>query len=97
MIWSVTRGGLGLDQAAAIADAVDAATGPGDIVDLHDGIGRGTFNPDADFTQRIKARRRIEVRALPHVLRKAADRGLALGTVSELVATAGGRPCQVGA
>ena len=94
VIWSVTRGGLGLDRAASIADAVDAAVGPGDIVDLHDGIGRGTFNPEAEFTQRIKARRRIEVQALPLVLQKAADRGMALGTVSELVAAAGGTPCE---
>jgi len=93
VVWSVTRGRLGIDEAAAIADAVDAATGPGDIVDLHDGIGRGTFNPEADFTERIKVRRRIEVEALPSILEKAAARGMAFGTVSELVAAAGGAPC----
>ncbi|MGH2685442.1 MAG: polysaccharide deacetylase family protein [Actinomycetota bacterium] len=96
VVWSVTRGGLGLDRAARIAEAVDAAVGPGDIVDLHDGIGRGTFNPEADFTQRIKARRRIEVQALPMILERAAARGMALGTVSELVSAAGGHPCDAG-
>lgn len=94
VLWSVTRGGLGLDQAAAIADAVDAATGPGDIIDLHDGIGRGTFNPTADFTERITARRRVEVQALPAILQKASARGMTLCTVSELIAAAGGTPCE---
>jgi len=94
VIWSVSRGGLGIDQAAGVAEAVDGALGSGDIIGLHDGTGRGTFNPEAEFTHRIKARRRIEVRALPLILQKASARGMALGTVSELVAAAGGKPCE---
>ena len=70
----------------AVADYLRTELGPGDIVDLHDGIGRGQFHPDADWAEHSRARREVEVRALPRVLQDAADRGLALGSISELLA-----------
>lgn len=63
-----------------------AEFGPGDIVDLHDGLGRGTFNPGRDFTQKLRVRRHAEVEALPAVIEDALGRGLRLGTLSELLA-----------
>lgn len=86
VLWSVDRGAPGESTAEAVADYVEVHLGAGDIIDLHDGIGRGTFQPDAPSAEVSRARREVEVEALPRMLRDAADRGLQLGSVSELLA-----------
>src|SRR3546814_4785602 len=40
VIWSVTRGALDWRSPQKVADNVVEQTGPGDIIDFHDGLGR---------------------------------------------------------
>lgn len=87
-VWSVTRGRLAWDNPERIAAHVREETGPGDVIDLHDGIGRGTFNLDKAFAKKLLHRRSVEVDALPQILEDAADKGLRLTTVSQLMARA---------
>ncbi len=56
---------------------------------LHDGIGRATFYRAGADGGRLRAQREAEVRALPEVLRRAADRGLRFDTASALLAGPG--------
>ncbi|HVM34054.1 MAG TPA: polysaccharide deacetylase family protein [Actinomycetota bacterium] len=85
IVWSVTRGDLGWQDPALIASHVEGATGPGDIVDLHDGIGRGTFNRGSKIADRIRRRRSVEVEALPAMIERIRGKGLQLETVSKLI------------
>ena len=89
VMWSHTRGAEGLASPEAVAEHL-RQVGPGHVVCLHDGIGRGEFNPDAPFTGELRARRIVEIAALPRVLQEAADRGLRFGTVSDLLAVESG-------
>jgi len=93
-MWSVTRGPAGISTPKDVSHYVASTVEPGDIVDLHDGIGRGTFDPTASFAKALAARREVEVRALPSALAGLAARGIALTTVTELVhrSKAGGTP-----
>jgi peptidoglycan-N-acetylglucosamine deacetylase len=86
VVWSVTRGMLSWRDPKHISSHVLGALGPGDIVDLHDGIGRGTFSPRSASARRIRRRREDEVRALPGILEGATARGLRLATLSDLIA-----------
>jgi peptidoglycan/xylan/chitin deacetylase (PgdA/CDA1 family) len=61
------------------------SVGPGDVIDLHDGIGRGTFDPDGAHASELMARRLTEVEALPRFIEEVGSRGIRLGTVSELM------------
>jgi peptidoglycan-N-acetylglucosamine deacetylase len=83
VMWSLSRGPD--DGPAAVADHL-GQMGPGDVVLLHDGLGRGTFQPDEPFADDLLRRREEELEVLPDVLAGARDRGLRLVTVSELVA-----------
>lgn len=86
VIWSVTRGIPGRGTPADVRDHLVRHVGPGDIVDLHDGLGRGTFNPGREFTADLRARRDVEVEALPEAVERLLDGGLRFGTLSEVVA-----------
>ncbi|HUF31640.1 MAG TPA: polysaccharide deacetylase family protein [Acidimicrobiales bacterium] len=86
LLWSVERGAPGVGTPDAVADYVEAHLGAGDIIDLHDGIGRGTFDPDTDHATTSRERREVEVDALPRMIRDATDRGLELVTMSDLLA-----------
>jgi peptidoglycan/xylan/chitin deacetylase (PgdA/CDA1 family) len=85
LLWSVDRGPGGVASPAAVADHLARAVGPGDVVCLHDGIGRGSFNPHGALARRLRARRLVELAALPTALRRLQARGIRLVTVSELV------------
>lgn len=90
LLWSVTRGNEpGAGTVEGVTAAVTDDLRPGDIVGLHDGIGRGTFAPGSGFGRALIARREVEVRALPGILRRIADAGLAVVTAGELVAAGG--------
>lgn len=83
VMWSLSRGEEGgPDDVAAHLSQME----PGDVILLHDGCGRGTFQPDEPFAKDLLRRRRVELEALPRVLADAQSRGLELVTVSELVA-----------
>ncbi len=88
LMWSVDghpRGHLDAQRLAAdLADTIE----PGDVVCLHDGLGRGTFSPDADFAEVLRHRRSVEVEALPSLLASLTDRGISCVTAGQLVASA---------
>jgi peptidoglycan/xylan/chitin deacetylase (PgdA/CDA1 family) len=86
LLWSIDRGPAGVGTPAAVADHLSRVVGPGDVVGLHDGIGRGTFDPDGTVARYLRARRLVELAALPTALRRLQDQGLRLVTASELVA-----------
>jgi len=96
LMWSITRGVKDTGTPDAIAQHL-AAIGSGDVACLHDGLGRGHFNPDATFTQDLVARREVEVAALPRVIEEARARGITLVTVSELLAAEQAAPSEAAA
>lgn len=85
-VWSVTRGGLTWSEPDQVAAHIQSETQRGDIIDLHDGIGRGTFHRERDYAMRLVERRRVELQALPRILENAREAGLRLTTASELAA-----------
>jgi peptidoglycan-N-acetylglucosamine deacetylase len=87
VLWSVTRGPLDERSPRRVADHLVKSTGPGDIIDLHDGIGRGTFNPRGDFAAELMDRRLTELAALPRFIEELGAKGVRLGTISDLMAT----------
>lgn len=87
-VWSVTRGELTWQEPWRVARHVIEQAQPGDIVDLHDGIGRGTFQRHEEFAQKLIRRRKVEVDALPRILESAGEAGMQFTTVSELMAEA---------
>lgn len=90
VVWSVTRGKMSWREPGQISSHVLGALGPGDIVDLHDGIGRATFNPRSESARRIRRRREDELTALPRILEGAKSKGLRLKSVSDLMAAGHG-------
>lgn len=86
VLWSVTRGPLGERSPHRVADHLVNSVNGGDIIDLHDGIGRGTFNRGEDFAAELMDRRLTEVDALPRFIEGLTARGIRLGTVSDLMA-----------
>ncbi len=93
VLWSVTRGSAGWTSPRRVASHVVRSVGPGDIIDLHDGIGRSTFRPETPRAQELLDRRQVEVAALPRMLDGIAERGIRLVRLSELLpARPSGRP-----
>jgi peptidoglycan/xylan/chitin deacetylase (PgdA/CDA1 family) len=86
LLWSVTRGSAGVGTPASVADHLARTVAPGDVVALHDGIGRGTFHPRGPGAHELRARRRVEVQALPAAVERVLGQGLRLVTVSALLA-----------
>lgn len=86
VIWSLERGAPTSAPASEVRRYLGEHLAIGDIVDLHDGLGRGTFNPGRTFTEELRHRREVEIEALPGVIEDALARGLRFGTVSDLVA-----------
>jgi peptidoglycan/xylan/chitin deacetylase (PgdA/CDA1 family) len=84
-LWSVGRDRYGESadgDVGAVASHLRQTIRPGDIVDLHDGVGRSSFSglPDGQ----LRDRRRTEIAALPDVLGAWRDAGLELVTLSTL-------------
>jgi peptidoglycan/xylan/chitin deacetylase (PgdA/CDA1 family) len=84
-IWSVTRGPGDRKEVGEIEDYMGRTVEAGDVLGLHDGIGRGTFDPQAAFAVALADRRELEVRALPSALQQIADRGIALVSANRLL------------
>ena len=82
----MTRGSAGVGTPTAVADHLGRTVTPGDVVALHDGIGRATFHPRGAGAHELRARRLVEIQALPAALERVLGRGLRLGTVSALLA-----------
>jgi peptidoglycan-N-acetylglucosamine deacetylase len=88
LLWSVTRGPAGVATPAAVSDHLATAVGPGDIIGLHDGIGRSTFDRDTARARVLRARRQVELAALPAAIERLLARNLRLVTASALAETA---------
>ncbi|MGY1695931.1 MULTISPECIES: polysaccharide deacetylase family protein [unclassified Geodermatophilus] len=84
-IWSVTRGPGDKKEVTEIEDYMGQTVQAGDVLGLHDGIGRGTFDPEAAFAVALAQRRELEVAALPTALRQIADRGITLVSANRLL------------
>lgn len=84
-MWSIERGPGGASTPAAVTAHLVENLQSGDIIDLHDGLGRGTFSPGTAGTDALAARREVEVRALPGVLEQIAARGITLTTITDLI------------
>ncbi|WP_448639847.1 polysaccharide deacetylase family protein [Geodermatophilus sp. URMC 63] len=84
-IWSVTRGPGDKKEVTEIEDYMGQTVQAGDVLGLHDGIGRGTFDPQAAFAVALAERRELEVRALPSALQQIADRGVTLLSANRLL------------
>jgi len=87
-LWSCSRGPGDSSDPREVARYVGNTPLAGDLVGLHDGIGRGTFNPGTAFAVTLPARREVEVRALPEVLARLTDPGLSVVRVDRLATTA---------
>lgn len=88
VLWSVGRAAAGGSAPAAIASHTVDATQPGDIVLLHDGIGREALRTDLDGDGPIRRRRGRELAALPRIIEGILSKGLRPTTVSGLLAAA---------
>lgn len=85
LMWT-TGAAIGLDEPTEeFVDRIAVSAAPGHIINLHDGIGRGTFFPRREFGRDLAQRRRRELEALPMLLRRLADDGFALETVGQLL------------
>jgi peptidoglycan/xylan/chitin deacetylase (PgdA/CDA1 family) len=91
VLWSVSRGKKGWRTPERVAQHVVDEVDRGDIIDFHDGIGRGTFEPRSDLADELMRRRQVEVEALPDIIERLAQRGIRLGTVSDLRSARDGR------
>ena len=85
-IWSVTRGPGDKTSVTEIGDYMGQTVTAGDVLGLHDGIGQGTFDPQAPFARALAERRELEVGALPAALRQISDRGISLMSANRLLA-----------
>jgi peptidoglycan-N-acetylglucosamine deacetylase len=94
LLWSVTRGDAGVGTPASVAEHLARTVAPGDVVALHDGVGRGTFHPRGAGAHELRARRLVEVQALPSALERMLGRGLGLVTASALLAAGEQHPAQ---
>jgi peptidoglycan/xylan/chitin deacetylase (PgdA/CDA1 family) len=84
-IWSLERGPSGTSTPAAVTAHLVQNVQPGDIIDLHDGIGRGTFFPHSERSGALAARREVEVHALPSVLKEIKAKGITLTSCTDLM------------
>jgi peptidoglycan-N-acetylglucosamine deacetylase len=85
-LWSLERddhGELADGDSAGVTRHLTTAVKPGDVVDLHDGLGRSTFQGPVDA--QLLTRRSAELAALPEVLRSWAVEGYAFATVDQLL------------
>jgi peptidoglycan/xylan/chitin deacetylase (PgdA/CDA1 family) len=85
LLWSVARGPAGIGTPAAVLSHLSGAIRPGSIVGLHDGLGRSTFSPRTHSAKQLRARRDVEIEALPEFLDRAMADGYSFVTASRLV------------
>lgn len=90
LLWSSTRGPGGVSTPATVASFVVGHAQPGDILGMHDGIGRGTFNPHGASARFLRSRRQVEVEALPAIFEGVRAKGITFTTASELLKAGNG-------
>jgi len=84
LLWSVTRGPGKETNPRHVASYMSKTVRPGSIVLLHDGIGAGTFNRQANFARELHEKRSVEVKALPEFIERTLESGMKFVTVSKL-------------
>ncbi len=88
-LWSVSRNVPGVGTPAEVAAHIVERLRPGAIVDMHDSIGRGLFLPQSDrIVETLKAKRDVDVEAVPAILEGGMAAGLEFVTMSTLLAAA---------
>jgi peptidoglycan/xylan/chitin deacetylase (PgdA/CDA1 family) len=92
VMWSVSRGALDWEAPARVASNVVDGVGPGDIVDLHDGIGRYVFDPGSARARELLDRRLVELEALPRIIEGIQEKGVRLVGLSELLPQSAATP-----
>lgn len=86
LVWSFNGGLPGTPSVTELRNRSVGGIEAGDIVLLHDGIGRGTFQRDSSSARDLIAARHREIKALPGVIEGVLRRGLRPMTVSQLLA-----------
>lgn len=84
VIWSVTRGELEWRDPERVVQHVTQNLGPGDILLMHDGVGRGTFQRNAPWAIDLQERRDVEIAALPRILDRVLEAGIKFDRLSDL-------------
>lgn len=85
ILWSLGRGVGGVGTPDAVANHVAGSLNAGDIVLLHDGVGRETFDTEIEGRGPVRQRRAVEVRALPQIIERGLEKGFRFVTVSDLL------------
>lgn len=73
----------------ALLDRAKKGFEPGAVVSMHDGVGRGTFFPEAEFARELVAARGMEVKLLPEIIEAGLDSGYRWTTVADMLSMAG--------
>ncbi|HPU39122.1 MAG TPA: polysaccharide deacetylase family protein [Microthrixaceae bacterium] len=90
-LWSVSRNVPGVGTPELVADHIVDRLRPGAIIDMHDSIGRGLFLPQDDpIVKSLKAKRDVDVAAVPAILEQGMAAGLKFVTMSALLESADG-------
>jgi peptidoglycan/xylan/chitin deacetylase (PgdA/CDA1 family) len=85
-MWSVDRGDGADRDADSVRTHLVGALAPGAIINLHDGLGRSTWDTSTSAAHRLMARREAELLALPGVLEASLSAGYRFATISDLAA-----------
>ncbi|MFN8052520.1 MAG: polysaccharide deacetylase family protein [Acidimicrobiales bacterium] len=85
LMWSITGSVPGREAPAEVNSFVLDHLEPGAIIDFHDGIGRGTFAPNAPWARDLVERRTAEVEGLPKLIETAMAKGYRFMRVSDLL------------
>ena len=91
VMWSLTRDVAGVGSVDDVVASLTGRAEAGDVIGLHDGLGHAGFRPGSAMARLLQRRRDIELRALPHVLARFAERGLHGVSVRQLLEAADGR------
>ena len=85
-MWSVDRGGGADGDAGAVRDHVVASLAPGAIIDLHDGLGRSSWDLATAKAHTLMRRREAELHALAAILDASLAAGYRFATITDLAA-----------
>lgn len=85
LLWSYYGDLPGEQQPAEVRRYVVENLRPGAIIDMHDGIGRGTFHRSGDDGKSLLRRRHAELAALDDIINDGLRRGYRFVTAGELV------------
>lgn len=85
VLWSLNGGIARGGTPRAVADHMVGSVRPGDVVLLHDGVGRETFDDSVEGRGPVRRRREVEVRALPEIIERSLEGGLEFTDLTDLL------------